>query len=160
MENLSLIISDIYNIKAYKEILEKNKSDLDNKIKSLENDLSAKENILLTMLNENDINEYLCEDSNLVAARFSKSSSNYLDEKSILDILKSKYNGNFINTKITESIDKKSLKKQIKVDKDLENDLKDFMEAKTTQYVVVTSKINYDKMKEHINESKKVNQTE
>ena len=59
------------------------------------------------------------------------------------------------STKTTTSLDKTVLKKDLKVDASLKEDLKDFVGDRVVEYVTVTTAENHQKMLEHIEESKK-----
>ena len=64
--------------------------------------------------------------------------------------MKEKYDGKYIKTKITESLDKTNLKKAIKTDAALAKALEDMTVTNVTEYVVVQDIINNEKMLEHI----------
>ena len=91
---------------------------------------------------------------NLVAQRFHRENTGYTDEKKLIEFLKSNCDGKFIKTKVTESLDKNPLKKELKGNPEFKTLLSDFISEGFTDYVVVTTEDNYEKMFEHINEGK------
>ena len=150
---MQLLVQEIYNLKSHKEILESNIANLKQQLADLESRIDAKEAVLLTMLTEANSNEV--EFENLVGFKQSKKTVGYTSESDVMALLKSQHEGKYIKSKLTESLDKNALKKALKSDEKLSTDLAPFILNGTTDYVVVTTKENRQKMLEHINESTK-----
>lgn len=150
LENL---MKSIYEAKLEKEKLEKDIAEIKEKIESLDKYIDQNSTELLNEMTLNDQTEYQHDD--LIAERFVKESIGYTDEAAVLEYLKNTYDGKYIRTKITESLDKNQLKKAIKSDNELAQALDSMTSRKTTEYVVVTTIENHQKMLEHMNESKK-----
>ena len=89
---------------------------------------------------------------NLVAAIFKKENIGYTSDSAVLDYLKANNRSDLIKVKVTESLDKVALKKALKTDAALSESLEAMTVHSITEYVVVTSEANYEKMLEHINE--------
>ena len=108
---------------------------------------------LLEEMKSQDMVEIEVED--LVASKFAKNEFSYGDEKALLNYLLEKNMQQYVTTKTTQSINKTSLKKDLKVNQDLKESLKDFVGDRLTEYVVVTTKENHQKMLEHIEANSK-----
>lgn len=150
---MQLLVQEIYNLKAHREILESNIANLKQQMSDLDSRIEAKETVLLAMLTESNSTEV--EFENLVGFKQSRKTVGYTSEADVISLLKSQYEGKYVKAKITESLDKNALKKALKSDEQLSSDLAPYMLNGTSEYVVVTTKENRDRMIEHINESKK-----
>lgn len=73
----------------------------------------------------------------------------------MLNYLKDNNYKNLITVKTTESINKNALKKELKTNENLQKALDNLTIKSITDYVVVTSKENHEKMLEHIEQNKK-----
>ena len=91
----------------------------------------------------------------LVAQYFCKNEFSYGDEKALLAYLVASNLTEYITVKTTQAINKAALKKDLKVNNSLKESLSNFVGDKKTEYVVVTTKENHQRMLEHIEESKK-----
>ena len=147
---MQLLIQEIYNLKSHREILEANLSTLKQQLADIDSRIEAKEVVLLSMLNEAKADEV--EFENIVGFKQARKTVGYTSEADVISLLKSQYEGKYVKAKITESLDKNALKKALKSDEQLSSDLAPYMLNGTSEYVVVTTKENRDRMIEHINE--------
>lgn len=149
------LINDIYSMS--KEIEEKTQqmAKLKEEIEALTTSVDANKDSLLALMKED--NDVELHGDDLVAHYFKKSEFSYGDEKALLSKLQEMNLSQYIKvtTKTTTSIDKNVLKKDLKIKEDLKESLKDFVGDRVTEYVVVTTEENHQKMLEHIEESKK-----
>lgn len=90
----------------------------------------------------------------IVAQYFCKNEFSYGDEKALLAYLINNNMNNYITTKTTQAINKAALKKDLKANESLKESLNEFVGDKKTEYVVVTTKENHQRMLEHIEETK------
>ena len=150
MKNL---IQEIYNLKTRKELIETQITKLKKTLADIDEQIDEEEKVLLQRLTEENLEEI--EYDNLVGFKQSRKNIGYTSEVDVLNILKSAYDGKYVKTKITESIDKNALKKALKDDAELKVNLEPFMLDGVTEYIVVTTKENRERMLEHINDSKK-----
>ena len=149
LENL---IKSIYEARLRKEKLEKDVAEIKEKIETLDKYIDDTSSELLNEMMTTDQTEY--QHDGLIASRYKKESIGYNDEAAVVEYLKNNYDGKYIRTKITESLDKNQLKKAIKTDTELAQTLDSMTSKKVTEYVVVTTLENHQKMLEHMNESK------
>lgn len=138
--------------------LQKQKVEIDNKIgelkaKSSELELSIS-NMRAGLLNDMRGHVFEFEVDGIVSTIMRKESVEYTDEAEVLKYLKNICNSNYIKVKVTESLDKAALKKALKTDLKLAEDLAAMTVRNVTEYVVVTDLENHKKMLEHINEQK------
>lgn len=145
MENL---IKNIYQAKIKKEELEKKINDLKAEMEQVDNYIEECSNDLLNQMKTSETK--MLEVENLVAETFSKENIGYTSDKDVLDYLKANGYNQYVKTKVTESLDKTPLKKAIKTDEVLAKGLDDLTVRTLTEYVVVTTKENHEKMLEHI----------
>lgn len=145
MENL---IKNIHSAKEKRDSIEKQINDLKAELDQIDNYIEECSNDLLTQMKSNETK--VLEVENLVAETFSKEDVGYTSDKDVLDYLKSNGYNQYIRTKVTESLDKNPLKKAIKNDEVLAKGLDNLTIKTLTEYVVVTTKENYQKMIEHI----------
>lgn len=150
MKNL---IQEIYNLKTHKELIESQITEFKNTLTDIDEQIDEKEKVLLQRLTAENLDEV--EYDNLVGLKQSRKNVGYTSEVDVLNVLKSSYDGKYVKTKITESIDKNALKKALKDDAELKVNLAPFVLEGVTEYVVVTTKENRERMLEHINDSKK-----
>lgn len=155
MNNINDLIKQIYEIQE--EI--NSKKDEINKLKESELSLEDKLNELNTILLTNMVSENKSEiqTDNLIALYFRKNEFSYGDETALLNYLKNNGLDKYVAVKTTtkESINKNSLKKDLKINSELKESLKDFVGDRVTEYVVVTTEENHKKMLEHIENAKK-----
>lgn len=142
------LIKQIYAMRQKKEDYEKDLEQLKTLISDLDKSISNLSDQLLSQMQSANMTEYMSDD--IVAVKFKRSNIGYTDDSLVLKYLKDNYQGQYIRTKISESLDKIALKKAIKDDSKLADDLNSMIIDKSTEYVVVTSKDSYDKMKGHI----------
>lgn len=150
------LINDIFNHSAEVEQMEKQIEKLKQSINELNATIDEDKLHLLNLMKEEN-REELKDGYGLVAQYFKKNEFSYGDEKALLNKLRVLSLNQYIKftTKVTESIDKNALKKDLKTDNELKETLKDFVGDKVTEYVVVTTEENHQKMLEHIEENKK-----
>ena len=101
---------------------------------------------LLSELKSSNTRVYELADKQLVAEKFARENVGYTSESDVLNWLKTNLNGQFIKTKVTESLDKNAIKKALKTDQVLEEALSDMTMKTVTEYVVVTTFENRAKM--------------
>ena len=149
------LINDIYSMSQEIEEKTQQMAKLKEEIEVLTASVDVNKDSLLTLMKEDGDVELYGDD--LVAHYFKKSEFSYGDEKALLSKLQEMNLNQYIKvtTKTTTSIDKNVLKKDLKIKEDLKESLKDFVGDKVTEYVVVTTEENHQKMLEHIEESKK-----
>lgn len=145
--DVTLIMKRIHKLQNEIEILENKQKEIKSQLEDNNNELK----VLKTTLMENMIESDELEYEDLVAKKFQREIIGYSDENEILRLLKEKYEGKFIKTKITESLDKVPLKKAIKYSADLSEDIEPFITKTSNPYVVVTTKDKYEKMMNCIN---------
>ena len=146
--NLNKLMRTIYNLKREKENAEKVIAGLKLKISDLDENIDRLSNTLLREMQSSKIEELKFEE--LVATVFKRENIGYKSDEDVLKYLKENYDGKYIKTKITESLDKTNLKKAIKTDTVLAKALEDMTVTNVTEYVIVQDIINHEKMLEHI----------
>lgn len=149
---MEALLQEIYNLKMHKEIIETNIERLKGELASVSSVLDDKEATLLRKLLEQDLLEV--ESGELVGFKQSKKSVGYTSDSDVVNILKTQFDNKYVKTKVTESLDKNALKKALKVDAELNELLAPYILNGTTDYVVVTTKANRERMLEHINEAR------
>lgn len=149
-------IKKVYELKTKQEEIQAKQEELKQQLNDLAQEQETLSNEILVEMKTNNVSEQ--DTDNLVAQYFSKNEFSYGDEKLLLAKLKELSLDKFIKTvtKTTTSIDKNNLKKELKVDADLKETLKDYVGDRLVEYVVVTTKENHEKMLEHIDNSKKL----
>lgn len=145
MENL---IKNIHSAKEKRDSIEKQINDLKAELDQIDNYIEECSNDLLKQMKSSETK--VLEVENLVAETFSKEDVGYTSDKDVLEYLKSNGYNQYIRTKVTESLDKNPLKKAIKTDEALAKGLDNLTIKTLTEYVVVTTKENHQKMLEHI----------
>lgn len=146
-------IKSSYALKKEKEALEAQLEALKERIDELDARINAYNSDILNTLKEEDADEAFFE--GLYANLFSKSNIGYTSEKDVIDYLKTSGYVEFVKVKTTESIDKTSLKKELKTNRALADALNSYIVKSVTEWVVVTDEENHTKMLEHIEENKK-----
>ena len=146
--NLNKLIRTIYNLKREKENAERVVADLKLKIADLDENIDSLSSTLLREMQSSETKELKIDE--LVATVFKRENIGYKSDEDVLKYLKENYDGKYIKTKITESLDKTNLKKAIKTDAALAKALEDMTVTNVTEYVVVQDIINNEKMLEHI----------
>ena len=149
-------IKKVYELKTKQEEIQAKQEELKQQLNDLAQEQEMLSSEILAEMKTNNVSEQ--DTDNLVAQYFSKNEFSYGDEKLLLSKLKELSLDKFIKTvtKTTTSIDKNNLKKELKVDADLKETLKDYVGDRLVEYVVVTTKENHEKMLEHIDNSKKL----
>ena len=145
------LVKEIYNLKNHRDIITKNIDKYKQQLVQIEADIDEKEKQLLQKLRDSNLSEVEADD--LVGFTQTRSSINYVSESDILDVLKTKFNSDYIKVKVTESIDKNSLKKALKINQELSAELSQFITHTSSESVIVTTKDNRQRMLEHINGS-------
>lgn len=149
---IEALINCIDTLQKQNEFKEKTINDLKEEVNKTNNDIDDLKQKLILELEEQNKTEFYFDDLN--ACIFSKENVGYKDEAEVIKWLNQNCQSNFVKIKTTESIDKTALKKELKNNIDLANDLSQFLEKTITKYVVVTTKENHQKMLEHIKEGK------
>lgn len=149
-------IKKVYELKTKQEEIQAKQEELKQQLNELAQEQEKLSNEILVEMKTNNVSEQ--DTDNLVAQYFSKNEFSYGDEKLLLSRLQELSLDKFIKTvtKTTTSIDKNNLKKELKVDANLKETLKDYVGDRLVEYVVVTTKENHEKMLEHIDNSKKL----
>lgn len=142
-------IKQIYNLKKQKELLTTQSDELAKQINSLDEQINILSSSILQDMKTEKLQEYNIDD--LVVTLMAKHSSS-ISEGALKYLTDNNYM-QFVDTK--QSIKKNPLNKELKTNTTLKEALAPFMSDITTEYVVVTTVENTEKMKEHINESKK-----
>ena len=148
-------IKKVYDLKMKQEEIQAKQEELKQQLSGLTQEQEKLSNEILVEMKTNNVSEQ--DTDNLVAQYFSKNEFSYGDEKLLLSKLKELSLDKFIKTvtKTTTSIDKNNLKKELKVNVDLKESLKDYVGDRLVEYVVVTTKEKHERMLEHIEENKK-----
>ena len=149
-------IKKVYELKTKQEEIQAKQEELKQQLNELAQEQEKLSSEILVEMKTNNVSEQ--DTDNLVAQYFSKNEFSYGDEKLLLSRLQELSLDKFIKTvtKTTTSIDKNNLKKELKVNADLKETLKDYVGDRLVEYVVVTTKENHEKMLEHIDNSKKL----
>lgn len=149
-------IKKVYELKTKQEEIQAKQEELKQQLNELTQEQEKLSSEILVEMKTNNVSEH--DTDNLVAQYFSKNEFSYGDEKLLLSRLQELSLDKFIKTvtKTITSIDKNNLKKELKVDADLKETLKDYVGDRLVEYVVVTTKENHEKMLEHIDNSKKL----
>ena len=148
-------IKKVYDLKMKQEEIQAKQEELKQQLSELTQEQEKLSNEILVEMKTNNVSEQ--DTDNLVAQYFSKNEFSYGDEKVLLSKLKELSLDKFIKTvtKTTTSIDKNNLKKELKVNVELKESLKDYVGDRLVEYVVVTTKEKHERMLEHIEENKK-----
>ena len=149
------LVKEIFTKSAEVEAKQKQIEQLEKEIEELTVTIEDDKLNLLNHMKEEK--QEVFEEDDLVAQFFAKNEFSYGDEKALLKKLQDMNLTQYVKvtTKTTTSIDKNNLKKDLKVNAELKESLKDFVSDRVTEYVVVTTKENHQKMLEHIEEGKK-----
>ena len=149
-------IKKVYELKTKQEEIQAKQEELKQQLNELAQEQEKLSSEILVEMKTNNVSEQ--DTDNLVAQYFSKNEFSYGDEKLLLSRLQELSLDKFIKTvtKTTTSIDKNNLKKELKVNANLKETLKDYVGDRLVEYVVVTTKENHEKMLEHIDNSKKL----
>ena len=145
MENL---LREIYNLQQQKDIFKTNIQRLNEQVAETDQLIENKKALLLEKIKDANISEFTHDD--LVCIKNEKHSIGYKSESEVIELLKNRYAGNYLNVKISESIDKRALKKAIKENLELSSDLNALTEDKITEYLIVTTVENRARMIEHM----------
>ena len=153
--NIAELIDEIYKLKAQKESLEDNISSLKHSIEEIDSIIENYRAELLSSMLQSDETLFYNNDSTVVAVIETKDKVTWKNESLILKYLSenSDYK-KFIRTKITESIDKVNLKKEMKTNTELQENLKDSIIIEPSNTVMVIKKEDYERLLEEIKSSK------
>ena len=146
------LIKEIYQLKQQKKDLEKEQEDIKSKVNTIDTEIEGKQKLLLEKMKASD--KKVVDLGDIVAETFSKENISYKDDKDVLKYLKDYNYTSLITTKITESINKNNLKKELKTNETLRQALDSMTVKSITEWVVVTDKENHTKMLEHIEDNK------
>lgn len=139
-----------YELRLHKEDLEKQLEDLKKQIEEYETQISNINTEIMSELDSQQVNELIFEDEDLTINKFEKTTKGY-NEVETIKYLK-EHNLPFITIK--ESLNKKDLNKELKTNKQLEEELSSLYETKTTSWIVVTNLEKHQRMLEHIENNK------
>ena len=156
-----LLISSIMNLQTQIENKTTELNKLTEELAALNDSLKLDKEELLKMMKadeEVETRAHYDDGVYLFANLFSKNEFSYGDEKALLSKLQEMKLDKYIKVTTTTktAVDKNALKKDLKTDTKLKEDLKDFVGDRLVEYVTVTTPENHQKMLEHIiKESKK-----
>lgn len=142
-----------YTLRKEREAIEEEIQHLKDRIVEIDAELDTYNNGIMTSLKEQ--NKIEVELDGMFANLFRRENVGYTSDADVIAFLKSNGHTNFIKTKITETLDKNPLKKELKSNIKLAEELAPFIVKTLTEYVVVTDAENHAKMLEHIAESTK-----
>ena len=153
--NLNEKIKKVYELKTKQEEIQAKQEELKQQLNDLTQEQEKLSDEILVEMKTNNVVEQ--DTDNLVAQYFSKNEFSYGDEKLLLSRLQELSLDKFIKTvtKTITSIDKNNLKKELKVNVELKESLKDYVGDRLVEYIVVTTKEKHERMLEHIEENKK-----
>ncbi len=151
-DKVEKLIQDIYKLKQSIAAKEYTITALKANITEESAEVEKLSEELLSELKSSNTHVYELADKQLVAEKFARENVGYTSESDVLNWLKTNLNGQFIKTKVTESLDKNALKKALKKDENLAKHLEAMTVKNITEYVVVTDFENHQKMLEHIND--------
>ena len=120
------LIELTYNAQKERDKQEAIIAEAKDKIASLEADINSYKNELLELITDYD--PFIGADDNMLAVRMARKATGYKDEKGLIEFLKNNYEGKFIKSKVTESLDKVPLKKELKTNAQLSKDVEPFIE--------------------------------
>lgn len=158
LDNYKTNIRHIYDLKSQSKALQDSMDKCKATKKEIDADIEKETSILLEAVQKANSNKELDKDNSyasddLVVSLLHNFSIEYKDESAALKWLEDNHYDTLYKT--TVSIDKNKLKTALKKDAVLSEGLKPYTEEKTTEYLVVTSRENTEKLREHIAESKK-----
>lgn len=136
-------------IKECEALIEAKKAE----IAQLEADLAPIDQQLLEYIKKENVQELQFE--KLFLNHVAKTTIGYTSDADVIAYLKENGYNKYVKTKVTESLDKTNLKKELKTNEVLKGNLDNFIVEKLTEYVVVTNEENHAKMIEHIESAKK-----
>ena len=143
----------IFDLKTEKEKLENEVEVYKARISDLDTQIEITEKDLLNAMKVANNKEL--DLGNIVATYFSKENVSYTSDSEVLKYLKDNNYTTLVTTKTTESLNKNALKKELKINETLSKALENLTVKTITEWVVVTTKENHQKMLEHIEEGKK-----
>jgi hypothetical protein len=143
------IIKSVYDLKQQKEKLEKQIEDLNLQVKVLDTAINNQSSVILNDMKNEKRTEFKIDD--LIVSFMQKRTATFND-LDVINYLKTNNLNQFINVK--ETVAKTPLNKELKNNIQLKEALSPYMGETTTDYVVITDSIHFEKMKEHINENK------
>lgn len=150
VDKIEQLIKEIYTLKTTNKEKEQDLATLKADIEQRNAEIEKLSEELLIEFKQSEFDSWSV--NGLVGKKFVKENVGYTSEADIIKLLKEKYQGNYLRTKLTESIDKNSLKKALKTNKELADELGEMTLKTLIEYVVVTDVENYNLMLEHINE--------
>lgn len=142
------LLTDIFNLKELKSKAEAELNVVKAKINAIDAELSFKSGLLLEELTTNNMTTYNPENTDLIALKCSQKSFEYYDESKCILALNNAGYSNLVKVKSTSSLDKNAIKKAVKSDNALLDLINAHSGEKITEYVIVTTLENYQKMQE------------
>ena len=146
--NKDELINTITTLQKTKEEKENQLAELKKELEALSVNIDTYKDELLANMKDDNTQEYSA--NGFTAGIMTRKDASYKDEKAILEWLKENNQEKFVKTKVTESIDKVALKKEFKINESFQTNLKDYMEPKVTEYVVVTTSEKFNEMMTHV----------
>ena len=153
MENL---VREIYELKSKVDAKTKQIDSLTAEIEEMNKTIEEKSKQLLNAMKASNKQELEVDD--IKAGLGYVENISYTSDVAVIAWLKEHNYSQYIRTKTTESLDKTPLKKAIKTDTILAEGLESMTVKTKTEFTVVTSKENYEKRLQHINEAKSKNE--
>jgi hypothetical protein len=148
--NLNESVNKSYQLRQQIKDLENQEADIKAKKALLEQELELVDSGLLDEIKRLDKSEI--EVDGLFLNHFKRVNVGYTSDADVLKYLKDNGFTSLFKTKVTESLDKNAIKKELKTNTALQEALSKFIVEKLTEYVTVTDAENHAKMLEHIEE--------
>lgn len=145
------LLTDIFNLKELKNKAEAELNAVKEKINAIDAEISLKSGLLLEELTTNNMTTYNPENTDLIALKCSQKSFEYYDESKCILALHDAGYSNLVKVKSTSSLDKNAIKKAVKSDNALLDLINAHSGEKITEYVIVTTLENYQKIQERSN---------
>lgn len=145
-------IKSAHALNQEKKAIEQEIQNLKDRLAEIETELGVHNSEIMTSLKEQEVSEV--ESEGVFANLFRRENVGYTSDADVIAFLKTNGYSKFIKTKTVETLDKNPLKKELKTNAQLAEDLAPLVVKTLTEYVVVTDAENHAKMLEHIEENK------
>ena len=152
-EEINKLIKKAYSIQKEKNLVEKEINKLKERLTELDASYNAAKDILMSAMVSSNLLESMDQESGVSATICTKESVNYSDEDAVISYLKENGYSDCINVK--ESIAKKELNKQLKLNEDLKSELNAFLVTNVTEYLTIMDEHARNSMNEAINNKSK-----
>lgn len=147
--NLTESINQSYELRQEIKKLEEQEAEIKSKKELLQSELDLVDSGLLEEIKK--LGKEEVEADGLFLNHFKRVNIGYSDESEVLKYLKENGFSKLFKTKVTESLDKNAIKKELKTNNSLQEALSKYIVEKLSEYVTVTDTENHKKMLEHIN---------